>query len=173
MKRIFYLGVALSTFLLGYLLAWLFFAHMSPDLLKATMSALEPAIRSERKSRLDGMRPTIRGCGNGYVQGYELTDGTKMGEGNDCHRSFMEASKAMTSRLQKSDKILDRTAPLEQKGRPKSDRVVAWFPADEYRNKSVMIMWVHGTCIHWIAAPDLELALEFEKSESNPYRFDE
>ena len=75
--------------------------------------------------------------------------------------------------LKKSENIIDRLPPALPTDEPKSERVVASFPVDEFGNKWVTIMWVHGHCIHWISAPDLEYALELEKSKYNPYKFEE
>jgi hypothetical protein len=173
MKRVIFLSVGLSTFLCGCVLAWLYFVYTRPTAMKAIPPAHTVKIQGERKSLLEGIEATVRGCGNGYGQGYELPDGKKLGEGNSCYSSFKEANREMRIWLKKSDNIIDRVAPSKQKGLRKSERVVASFPVDEFGNKGVRIMWVQDECIHWISAPDLEYALEFEKSEYNPYKFEE
>jgi|SRR5215204_1856710 len=173
MKRIFFLVIGLSTFLCGCVLAWLYFDYAKTAVIQSTPPAHNVEIQVERKSLLEGIRDTGRGCGNGYGQGYELPDGKKLGEGNSCYSSFKEADREMRVWLKKSDHIIDRVEPPKQKGVRKSERVVASFPVDEFGNKWVRIMWVHNKCIHWISAPDLEYALEFEKSEYNPYKFEE
>jgi len=129
--------------------------------------------RAERKDLLDGIKPTGRGCGNGYAQAYELPDGKGLGEGNDCHASFKAARTEMRAWLGKAEQVIETVGPAGGGAEQKSERVVASFPRDEFGNKWVKIMWVHGRCIHWISAPDLEHALAFEKSELNPYRFEQ
>lgn len=173
MKRIYFLIIGLSTFLCGCVLAWLYTGYAKPAAMQSALLAHNVEIQVERKPLLEGIKGTIRGCGNGYGQGYELPDGKKLGEGNSCYSSFKEADREMRVWLKKSDSIIDRVAPRKQERVRRSERVVASFPVDEFGNKWVRIMWVHDQCIHWISAPDLEYALEFEKSEYNPYKFDE
>lgn len=171
MKRSFFLSVGLATFLCGCALTWLYFGYIRPNAMKSIPPKLN--VEMQRKSLLEGIKDTARACGNGYVQAYELPDGKKLGEGNICYSSFKEADIEMSNWLKKSDAILDRVVPAKQKGVQKSERVVASFPANEFGEKSVTIMWVQVRCIHWISAPDLEYAREFEKSEYNPYKFEE
>jgi hypothetical protein len=168
-----FLSVAFLTFFVGCFLAWLPFvpAGATPQPSEAEATRIEA--RPERKDVLDGIKPTMRGCGNGYVQGYELSDGKGLGEGNDCHSSFKEAKKEMRAWLGKAEQIIEIVKPAGRGTKQKSERVVAAFPRDEFGNEWVKIMWVHGRCIHWISAPDLEHALAFEKSELNPYQFEE
>lgn len=173
MKRIIFLSVAVSTFLVGCALARLHFSPEKavPETPKAEVARVE--VRVEMKGLLDGIEPTFRACGSGYGQGYELPDGKTIGEGNDCYPSFGEADKGMRAWLRKADRIIETVAPTGRGRRQKSERVVASFPKDEFGNAWVKIMWVHGRCVHWISAPDLEHALAFEDSKLNPYRFEE
>jgi len=173
MKRILFPSVALLTFLCGYFLSWFYSIDTKLIAIEAIMPSYNVEIPRELKSLLDGIKPTMRGCGNGYAQGYKLPNDEKLGEGNACFSSFKEAKSEMTIWLKKSENIIETVAPSKQRGLPKSERVIASFPADEFGNKWVRIMWVHGRCIHWIAAPELEYAVEFEKSEYNPYKFKE
>jgi hypothetical protein len=169
MKRIFFLLVAVTTFFLGCALSWLNLSHPK------SLNIITPTVgkHGEIKVLLDGIKPTARGCGNGYVQAYELPDGKKLGEGNMCFSSYREASTEMESWLKKADHIIERVAPAKQKDKLKSERVVAAFLEDEYGNTRIRIMWVQGHCIHSLHAPDLEYALELERSKFNPYKFEE
>ena len=167
MTRISFLVVALTTFSLGCALTWL-----DTSKRQSLNSASFSETRMEKKALLDGIEPTFRACGNGYSQGYELPGGKKIGEGNDCYSSFRQAHKEMTVWLLKADKIIE-TVPPRSKAARSSERIIASFPKDELGNEWVRIMWVHGSCIHWISAPNLEFALEFEKSQLNPYKFED
>jgi hypothetical protein len=169
MKRIFFLSVGLSTFLCGCALAWLSFDYAKPTVVKAIHPTHNVEIQTERRSLLEGIKATGRGCGNGYGQGYELPDGKTLGEGNICYSSFKEANSEMRIWLKKSDNIIDRVEPSKHKDVRKSERVVASFPAGEF-DRVVRIMWVQDQCIHYVSAPDLGYALELEKSEYNPYK---
>ena len=173
MKRVFLISVALSTFLCGCVLARLSTTYSGPASVTVNNPPSGIVTSRERKSLLDGIAPTIRACGDGYGQGYELPDGKKLGEGNSCFLSFRAAKREMAVWLDKSESIIDRTAPSKQRGEPRSERVVASFPADEFGNRWVTVMWVRGRCIHYVNGPDLEHALELEESDYNPYKFEE
>jgi hypothetical protein len=172
MKRILYLSVAIFTFLCGYILTEFQIIYTEPPTVKVDKPSNSTVILKE-KPLLDGIVETVRGCGNGYGQGYELPDGTKLGEGNSCYSSFGEAKREMAVWLGKSESIIERVALLTHKGEPKSERVVASFPVDEFGHRWVRVMWVEGTCIHYVNGPSLEYALELEKSKYNPYKFEE
>jgi hypothetical protein len=168
MKYIFYLIVGVSTFSLGCALA-----SLQTSKPQSINSEFYVRSRIQKKPLLDGIEPTERACGNGYAQGYELPDGKKMAEGNDCFSSFQEAQREMKAWLKESDQLIETVAPPKYKGESRSERIIASFPKDEFGNEWVRIMWVHRQCIHWIRAPDLAHALEFEKSQFNPYKFEE
>jgi hypothetical protein len=172
MKRIFFLSVGLSTFLCGCALARLSSDYAKPTAIKAIHPAHSVEMQTERRSSLEGIKATVRGCGNGYGQGYELPDGKKLGEGNICYSSFKEANSEMRLWLKQADNIIDRVEPSKQEDMRRSERVVASFPAGEF-DRAVRIMWVQDRCIHYVSAPDLGYALELEKSEYNPYKFEE
>lgn len=172
MRRILFITVAVVTFSSGCAFAWLYFDETKTNV---EVSAVKMSVeaRAESKGLLNGITPTARGHGNGYGQAYKLPDGKKLGEGNECFDSFKQATKRMKVWLKGADHIIERVAPVEQKGKRKSERVVASFPKDEFGNRWVTIMWVQERCIHWMHAPTLEYALELERSRYNPYKFNE
>ena len=165
MKYLFFLVVALTTFFIGCILS-----RFHPRDSKPVPTTIVVKVHVQKRSLLDGIEETARACGNGYGQGYALPNGQKMGEGNECYSSFKKARRDMDRWLKTADRIIERSV-LERSER--SERIVASFPKDEFGNEWVRIMWVDGTCIHWISGPTLEHALEFEKSELNPYKFEE
>lgn len=174
MKRtFFFLSVAVTTFICGCFLTWLRLGYTKPCVTKAVHSVISVEEPRLRKTSLEGIRATARGCGNGYGQGYELPDGIKLGEGNTCYSSFKEAAAEMRKWLNESDAILDRVGPAKKGATRKSERIVASFPTDEFGNKWVRIFWVQDQCIHWISGPNIEYALELEGSQYNPYKFDD
>ena len=168
MKRLILIVVAVSTFCIGIELTSLRRNHSKSDNLVLTFK-----YRSPKKPLLDGIKPTVRACGNGYTQGYVLPDGKRLGEGNYCSASFKAATREMKVWLSDANRIIETVAPTKHAGESKSERVVASFPKDEFGDEWIKIFWIHGECIHWISAPDLNYALEFERSQLNPYKFEE
>lgn len=168
MKYLFFFVVAISTFFIGCVLARLHFRDVNSVPAVSLVN-----IRLERRALLKGIEPTGRACGDGYSQGYEFPNGKKMGEGNSCYSSFKQARREMDTWLKTADRIIEKSAPSRRNSNSGSERIVASFPKDEFGNEWVRIMWVDGRCIHWISAPTLEHALEFESSKLNPYKFDE
>ena len=170
MKRTIFILVALLTFCIGSELT-----SLKRDYFKFRSNTLVLTVKIplEKTSLLDGITPTARGCGEGYAQGYALPNGKKLGEGNDCYASFNEAKKEMKVWLKDATRIIETVSPSKRFAEPRSERVVASFPKDQFGNEWVRIMWVHGECIHWISAQDLDYALALEKSQYNPYKFEE
>ena len=168
MKLIRFLIVALLALSLGCAPSWL--SSSEPN---SIVPPIHLELEVAKKAPLDGIEATMRACGNGYAQAYELPDGKKLGEGNDCYGSYREAKREMNILLNQADQIIEKVAPSKQTSELRSNRVVASFPKDEFGNAWVRIMWVQGECIHSINAPDIENALEFEKSQFNPYKFEE
>ena len=168
MKRIILIVVALSTFCIGTELT-----SLKRNYFKANRFVANVEIQIQKKPLLDGITPTVRACGNGYAQAYELPDGKKLGEGNSCYTSFKDAKREMKVWLTNAERIIETVVPAKQLARSRSERVVASFPKDEFGNKWVRIIWIQDECIHWISAPDLEYALALEKSRFNPYKFEE
>lgn len=165
MKYLFCLVVAVSTFFVGCILTRF---RLSDLTCVPTTTVVK--VHAEKRPLLDGIKETMRACGDGYVQVYALPNGQKMSEGNDCHSSFKKARREMDQWLKTADRIIERSGPARPK---RSERIVASFPKDRFGNEWVRIMWVHGECVHWISGPTLEHALEFEKSKLNPYKFEE
>ena len=169
MKRPLFIVVAILTFCIGTDLT-----SLKRRYFRLTRSVtIEVKVPMEQKSLLDGITPTVRGCGEGYSQGYALPNGKKLGEGNACHASFKEATKEMRVWLKEATQIIETVAPPKSMARSRSERVVASFPRDKFGNEWVRIMWTQDRCIHWIAAPDLDHALALKKSQYNPYKFEE
>lgn len=170
MKRIFLFLVAITTFSIGCGLSGLYQSYLK-QLVVVPPKVEIPAQR--RQVSLDGITRTVIGCGIlGYNQAYQLPNGTKLSEGITRFDSFEEAQAISNKWLERADRILERTAPGQQVAcKPRSDRIVAAFPKDKYRDEHVEIMWIEGSCVHYLSAPSLEYALEFEKSTFNPHQF--
>ena len=165
MKYLFCLVVALSTFFIGCILSRFRLTDLT-----CVPTTTVVKVDAEKRPLLDGIRETMRGCGDGYVQVYALPNGQKMSEGNTCYASFKKARREMDRWLKTADLTIERSVSARPK---RSERIVASFPKDRFGSESVRIMWVDRECIHWISGPTLEHALEFEKSKLNPYKFED
>lgn len=168
MKRIVFIVVAVTTFFIGSALT-----SLKRNYFKSNSFGPAVKIEIQKKSLLAGITPTMRACGNGYSQDYELPDGKKLGEGNSCYASFKEATSEMKIWLREADRIIETVPPAKHAAKTKSERVVASFPKDKFGNERVRIMWTDGWCIHWISASDLDYALALENSRFNPYKFED
>lgn len=164
MKYLFYFVVALSTFFIGCTLTRFYITDA-----KYVPTATVVEVRAEKKSLLDGIEPLVRACGDGYAEVYTLPNGQLMSEGNNCYSTFKKAGREMDQWLKTADRIIERVVPARLE---RSERIVASFPKDQFGRELVRIMWVDGKCIHWVNGPTLEHALEFEKSELNPFKFE-
>ena len=96
---------------------------------------------------------TFRACKPGYVQGYVTEDGQEVTEGNNrCNLGDNDATGIeFNQTINRASKVVDW----------KEERVVLEFQHEG--NKYVEILrYSGGSCINFIHAPTLELALEFE-----------
>lgn len=99
---------------------------------------------------------TGRGCGMGYVQGYETDDGERVSEGSiGC---FAAPGKKNSFRVakRKPNRVLTET----------SERAVVEINEDG-KTSFVIYEISEGDCTNFISAPTLELALEFEEFLKN------
>ena len=115
--------------------------------------------------------PMFRGCGMGYVQGYELDNGLTMTEGSDCFDSSVEAWRNFSRQLINARKIVERVPSHKDRFGDVGERVIALFPPSERSGSEyARILWYGGgECILYIEAPSVEIALEFERQ--NAYAF--
>jgi hypothetical protein len=105
----------------------------------------------------------------GYGQVYAMRDGRTMSEGSVCqltaHATQMEWQKLVAT----ATKIIERPQFKNRFGE-RGERVVGWFPADEFGPASARIMWYNGgTCYLYIRAPTLDIARDFEKTAAYAY----
>jgi hypothetical protein len=98
---------------------------------------------------------TGRGCGMGYVQGYETDDGIKVSEGNiGC--SAVGKENPFREAKRKPNRVITQTG----------ERAVVEINEDGKRSFEIYEI-SEGDCTHFISAPTLELALEFEEFLKN------
>jgi hypothetical protein len=169
MKRItFRLSVAVLTFLVGLTSVWLI--SVKPKTKKVVpQKPIEVSTTMPEPERPRFM-PTIRGCGMGYFQGYELPDGQTMSEGTAAYSTSREAKKELRQMLARASTIVERVPAYKNRFGDEGERIVALFPPDENGKAWASIIWYGGGKNFWyIDAPSLELAREFEIS--NAYRY--
>ncbi|HEV2863912.1 MAG TPA: hypothetical protein VGX48_23150 [Pyrinomonadaceae bacterium] len=110
---------------------------------------------------------SLRGCGMGYFQLYEMPDGQKMSEGAACSETASEAKREWRKLLATATKVVERVPLHKNRLGEWGERVVAFFPPDEYSGDTAQILWYGGgRCYLYISAPTLDIALEFEKSDA-------
>jgi hypothetical protein len=114
--------------------------------------------------------PTSRGCGSGYVQGYELPDGQKMMEGSIGYPSKRQTKKKYNEWLAKATSIIERVPEFKNRFGKIGERIVTLFPPDAAGKQWATILWYDGgSYFSYIQAPSVDLALEFEKSNAYAY----
>lgn len=115
-------------------------------------------------------KPTLRGCGMGYGQVYEMPDGRAMSEGSACSETAREARREWRKLLAGAAKILERVPRHKNRSGDRGERVVALFPPDGHAGGTARILWYDGgDCYLYISAPTLDIALEFEQSNAYAY----
>jgi hypothetical protein len=165
MKRMaFRLVIAVFTFTIGVAGAWLI--STKANVRKALPEVLSEISAMKPESERPRFRRTLRACGTGYSQGYELPDGRELSEGSSCHESSDEARMQWQKLISGASKIIERVPQYKNKRGENGERVVALFPPDENGRQWARVMWYDGgECYLSINAPTLEIAIEFEKSD--------
>lgn len=114
--------------------------------------------------------PSVRGCGPGYSQVYVTRDGRTMSEGSVFQVNARATGREWRKLLASATKIVDRVPEYKNRFGERGERVVAWFPPDEFGPESAQILWYDGgTCYLFIRAPSLDIALEFERTNAYAY----
>ncbi len=162
MKReTFYPAIAILTLLLGVLGVW--FLDLLPKLNNSEITELTillnevPAVESisdVEKLPRHRFTETFRACKPGYIQGYVTDQGQEVTEGNNCCN--LGDSNASENRF--NEAISNASKIFERKG----ERAVLDLQ-DETGTSVEILHYGGGTCISFIHAPSLDLALEFEK----------
>jgi hypothetical protein len=106
----------------------------------------------------------------GYGQMYEMRDSRTMGEGSICEISTHATQRGWRNLLASATKIVERVPDYRNRFGDRGERVVAWFPPDQFGPESARILWYDGgPCYLYISAPTLDIALEFERSDAYAY----
>jgi hypothetical protein len=114
--------------------------------------------------------PSLRACGMGYAQMYLLRDGRKMGEGTVCETSARATQKQWRKLLATATNVIERVPNYKNRFGDSGERVVAWFPANEFGPESAQILWYGGgNCYSYISAPTFDIALQFERANAYVY----
>lgn len=163
MKRTsFYLGAAITALivgligvrLLGFFPTFENFQIIESSDLQKGFSAVEPIPITANLPSLHFTK-TFNSCSidSGYIQGYITNDGQHLSEGNECFfGKNKKTGKEFNKLINESKKTIERN----------TERVVLEFEGEN--GKYFKILYYNGgQCFDFIDAPNLELALEFEK----------
>jgi hypothetical protein len=106
----------------------------------------------------------------GYGEAYVMRDGRSMFEGSACEINARATQREWRKLLVTATKIVERVPEYKNRFGERGERVIAWFPPDEFGPESARIMWYDGgTCYLYISAPSLDIALEFERTNAYAY----
>jgi hypothetical protein len=167
MKRIIvHLLLTSVALIAGLCLLWFLRMRQNEDLAPTPIAISTITPQSDRTR----FKPTARGCGSGYVQGYELPDGQTMMEGTIGYTSKRRTKKEYKEWLAKATSIIERVPESKNRFGMIGERIVALVPTDSTGKAWATILWYDGgTYFSFIQAPSVELALEFEKSNAYAY----
>jgi hypothetical protein len=105
------------------------------------------------------------GCGpSGWAHSYRSSDGEPLYTSCIKYSSRGHANRESQKRMQAAEKIIDRAAKVDSKGKKLGERVIAAFPANDQGIKWVSIIWTDKDLVCSIDAPSIQLALEFERT---------
>ena len=126
--------------------------------------------KSEPLKPLPKFMPTGRGCGSGYVQAYETSDGQWLSEGVQSFQTTREARVALNKWIKNAMRIIERVPNHKNRWGDMGERIVIVNPANKIGQETVSIFWYGGDdSVFFIDAPTLELALEFERTNAYLY----
>jgi hypothetical protein len=174
MKRTFFrLSISILTFAVGFSVVWLagLLTVLFPpvEIKSASFNELptgQPIIpRAETSYQKPRFTGTYRGCGFGYLQGYETDDRQQLSEGITGNASRKKARVEFKKLIAKAARVVERVPNYKNRRGELGERVVLINPPDD-RNaeETVSILWYGGgQFISFIDAPSLDLALEFEQ----------
>ena len=160
-QRILHFSVALITLGLGIAVANLY-PHLE-DLIVEKLSGT-PKLEASAE-----FKPTLRGCGVGYFQLYELADGKKMVEGSACFANPRLAQQELEKRISSAIHVVERVPNAKNRFGNGGERTVLSTLPDDFGNNASILWYGGDNCFLYIEAPSLQTALEFERS--NAYAF--
>lgn len=164
-KTIIHLVMALITCSIGLAAVWLCSFALSKE--TAALEMNEDGVLLAALPTKQRFTPTFRACGPGWTQGYITSDDEELSESGNGFASSAHANRELQKRLKEAEIIIERGPKFDASGRKVGERLIAVFPATEYRGKSVSIIWTYKDGLGSINAPSLQLALEFEKYPHN------
>lgn len=181
MKRLtFYFAVSILTHLIGFtsvcLVGFLPPVITMPQELPEVREELEVIpvafnnTKSESLKSLPKFMPTSRGCGNGYSQSYETSDGQWLYEGVIVYENSKQARLKLNKWIAEATKIIERIPNSKNRWGDLGERIVIANPKNEDGRRTFSILWYGGgESVSYIDAPTLELALEFERTNAYAY----
>jgi hypothetical protein len=108
--------------------------------------------------------PTFRGCGMGYIQGYETNYGQKLAEGVQWDPKPKVIKREVAKLVREAKQVVERQSEFRYGVDRVGERIIILNKADESGAESVSIIYYDGgDSYKFIDAPTLELAKEFEQ----------
>jgi hypothetical protein len=99
------------------------------------------------------------------TQGYRASTGESLVWSMYEYSSSARANKELLKRIKGAEKIVERVPNLDDNSKKVGERVVAIFPPNKNGIKRTSIFETSRSLLYSIAAPSLELALEFEEKK--------
>ena len=184
MKRvIFRLSILFFSIVIGFSVVWLWnlsvFLNWEKEIKSNPVGILRTASYDIAEFVFPLSKPrfrqTYRACGLGYRQSYETNDKRELSEGITEVTTPQQVRAKIDDLINNAVGVVERVPGYKNYRGESGERIVLIMPRDEWNdNEKVSILWLNDEAefIAFIEAPDLDLALEFEKFlESTDYGY--
>ena len=107
---------------------------------------------------------SMRACGCGWAQNYELINGRYLSESSSgwCYETQERAQKALLNRISKASKVVKSTFASKNRYEDKGERIELLYFNESGEERAKIIRYDGDTLLLEIDAPNLIIAHEFE-----------
>lgn len=152
--------IGFVTFAVG--ISFVFVTSKLPASHNESVIIVEPVYKAEMG--VPRFEPFGRGCGNGYVQGYETDDGQFVSEGVVVEYSRKMIRRELRKWVRDSGQIIERVTKFrDHRGEVGERTVILNKDVGEGKESVSIVFYDGGDSYRFIDAPTLDLALEFER----------
>lgn len=153
------LATTAATFAVG--LSFVFIWHSIADLQLGQVIVFEAENIPFLKPRFSR---GSRGCGQGYVQSYQTNDGQLVDEGSFWELDNSKTKQHVDKIINNAQRVIERVPNDRDYFGERGERIVLVKKPNEEGEATVLILWYDGgKSYRFIAAPTLDIALEFEQ----------